>query len=209
MSSKADQLSREEHVRILREEILPNSNFGSLISHERPRAIILAGQPGAGKGGIGEVAEAEFRHDVAVIDPDRLRNFHPAIDDFRSQNPVIWSGRTHPDASAWADETFEIASGGKKNLILDKTLSNGERAVELIKDLQQRGYEVEVRVVATHKLESELGVDRRFTKGIDIDGYGRHVPKSARDAIYDSIPRSLDILQAKTNVPILIYNREG
>lgn len=209
MSSKADQLSREEHVRILREEILPNSNFGSLISHERPRAIILAGQPGAGKGGIGEVAEAEFRHDVAVIDPDRLRNFHPAIDDFRSQNPVIWSGRTHPDASAWADETFEIASGGKKNLILDKTLSNGERAVELIKDLQQRGYEVEVRVIATHKLESELGVDRRFTKGIDIDGYGRHVPKFARDAIYDSIPCSLDILQAKTNVPILIYNREG
>ena len=63
MSSKADQLSREEHARILREEILPNSNFDSLTSHERPRAIILAGQPGAGKGGIGEVAEAEVRHD--------------------------------------------------------------------------------------------------------------------------------------------------
>lgn len=63
MRSKADQLSREEHARILRQEILPNSNFDSLTSHERAKAIILAGQPGAGKGGIGEVAEAEVRHD--------------------------------------------------------------------------------------------------------------------------------------------------
>jgi hypothetical protein len=209
MSSTADQLSREEHARILREQVLPASNFDSLTSHERPKAIILAGQPGAGKGGLGRTAEAELLHDVASIDPDALRRYHPRTPDFRSQNPVVWSGRTHPDASAWADETFDVASSSKKNLILDKTLANGERAVELIKDLQQKGYEVEVRVIATHKLESELGVDRRFTDSIDQLGYGRHVPQSARDAIYDSIPRSLDMLQSNTDVPILIYNREG
>lgn len=113
------------------------------------------------------------------------------------------------DASPWATEVLDIASDDRKALILDKTLANGESASELIRELQAKGYDVEIRVVAAHKLESELGVDNRFTAQIDKEGFGRHVPKAARDAIYDSIPGSLDTIQRTTDVPISIYSREG
>ncbi len=209
MSAASDQLSSDEHARILRDKILPASDLESLQSHVRPTAIILAGQPGAGKGGLSEVAKGELFHDAAVIDPDALRRFHPDVVEFRRQNPVIWSGRTHIDASAWADEILDVASAARKNLILDKTLGNGERAVELIRGLQQKGYSVEVRVVAAHKLESELGVDGRFTQNVDRLGHGRHVPESAREEIYNNIPRSLRTVQEATDVPIIIYSREG
>lgn len=210
MSSNADHLGGSEHARIFQQRIIPGSGLETATSHERPKAVILAGQPGAGKGRLGSSAQIELVGDAVVIDPDALREHHPGLDDFQRENPYTWSGRTHPDASAWADELLDATSSAKKNLVFDTTLSNGEWTSEtLIKGLQEKGYDVEVRVVATPKLESELGVDRRFTDKLDAEGHGRHVPQGARDAIYEKIPASLDIIHAKTDVAIRIFNREG
>ncbi|WP_256775095.1 MULTISPECIES: zeta toxin family protein [unclassified Stenotrophomonas] len=210
MASANDALTKEEHARILREQIFPQYNLDSLASHEKPVAVILGGQPGSGKGGLSRAASAELGRDVITVDPDELRDFHPNVDNFRRENPLTWSGRTHADAGAWADELLEASVSERKNLIFDTTLSNGQWASEsLIKDLQSKGYQVEVRVVATPLLESELGVDRRFTDRLDAEGYGRHVPKGARDAIYNKIPASLDTIHAGSDVVIRIFNREG
>ncbi|BDU18995.1 zeta toxin family protein [Dyella sp. GSA-30] len=80
----------------------------------------------------------------------------------RSEYPLTWSGHTHPDASQWAGELREAAIEQKKNLIVDTTLANGDHAVALINHLQANGYDVEVRAMAAHRLESELGVDERL-----------------------------------------------
>ena len=45
-------LTNNVHADILRREILPESGIGATTAHQHPRAIILAGQPGAGKGGL-------------------------------------------------------------------------------------------------------------------------------------------------------------
>lgn len=207
--SGGNELSPEEHARIFREEILPEYRLPSKTTLEHPKAIILGGQPGAGKGSLVNAARAELRGDAVVVDPDALRQAHPAIDEFRRSHPYTWSGDTHPDASKWADELLEATVSFKKNLVFDTTLSNGEWSAQLIKDLQAKGYEVEVRAIATSKLESDLGVERRFTQQVDSDGFGRHVPEGARDAIYGKLPRSLDTIHAQTDVPIRIFNREG
>ncbi|QNR97713.1 zeta toxin family protein [Stenotrophomonas sp. 169] len=210
MSSASDLLSKEDHERIFRERIMPEERLAAATSLDSPKAIILGGQPGAGKGGLARAASSELRGDVIAIDPDALREFHPDVDRFREQNPYQWSGRTHMDASGWADEALGAASDAKKNLIFDTTLSNGEWASDsLIKGLQEKGYQVEVRVVASPKLESELGVDQRFTDSLDRNGFGRHVPQAARDAIYEKTPASLDFIHTRTHVPIRIFNREG
>lgn len=210
MGVRPDILDKDEHARILRERIIPNSGLAAATSQEHPKAVILAGQPGAGKGSLASAAERELQGDVVSVDPDDLRRFHPQVRAFRRESPWDWSSRTHVDASAWADELLDATSSARKNLIFDTTLSDGKWASEvLIKGLQERGYEVEVRVVAAHKIESELGVDKRFTEQLDQRGYGRYVPKAVRDAIYDKIPASLAIIQAETDVGIRIYNRDG
>lgn len=158
---------------------------------------------------MGTRAEIELDNNVVTVDPDGLRDYHPGVDSFRRETPYTWSGRTHADASQWADELLDATVSSKKNLIFDTTLSNGQWTSELIKDLQAKGYEVEVRAIASHKLESEHGVDERFSKKLDLDGYGRHVPEGARDAIYGKVPASLDTIHAQTDVPIRIFNREG
>ncbi|MCC4622456.1 zeta toxin family protein [Xanthomonas cassavae CFBP 4642] len=210
MANESDVLPKGIHEQILREQILTAPDFINSTAEQQPKAIILGGQPGAGKGGLVAQAKAELDQNAVTIDPDELRRHHPRVADFRRENPYEWSGRTHKDASSWADELRVAATAEKKNLIFDTTLSDGKWASEtLIKGLQEQGYEVEVRAVASPKLESEHGVDERFTANTDRQGYGRHVPEGARDAIYGKLPVSLDTIHANSDVPIRIFNREG
>ncbi|WP_162527627.1 zeta toxin family protein [Xanthomonas phaseoli] len=210
MADESDVLPKGIHEQILREQILTAPDFINSTAQQQPKAVILGGQPGAGKGGLVAQAKAELDQNAVTIDPDELRRYHPRVADFRRENPYEWSGRTHKDASSWADELRMAATAEKKNLIFDTTLSDGKWASEtLIKGLQEQGYEVEVRAVASPKLESEHGVDERFTANTDRQGYGRHVPEGARDAIYGRLPVSLDTIHTNSNVPIRIFNREG
>lgn len=75
--------------------------------------------------------------------------------------------------------------------------------------MQGQGYQVEVRAIATHRLESELGVDRRFTGDLLERGSGRHVPGDFHDFAYKALPANLDKVHEQTGVRVRIYNREG
>ena len=198
MTSSEDRLDPGTHARVFEERVVPKSKLLEKMSHDHPEAVILGGQPGAGKGGLARTARNELLGDVINIDPDELRDYHPRVREFRSAHPYTWSSHTQADAGQWADELREAAVAGRKHFIFDTTLSNGSWSAELIRDLQAQGYDVEVRVVASPKLESELGVDKRFLDQLNIDGYGRHVPEGARDAIYDKVPASLDTIHAET-----------
>ncbi|QHG86404.1 zeta toxin family protein [Xanthomonas cucurbitae] len=191
------------------QEIFPKTGWAKRSSFDTPSAVILAGQPGAGKGGLARTAELELNGDVVKIDPDELRAFHPQVSALRNAHPYTWSGYTQADASQWAEELLQATVEGKKNLIFDTTLSNGQWSSELIQQLQSRGYVVEVRAMAAPKLESEHGVDSRFSQQLDLEGHGRYVPEGARDAIYTKLPQSLDIVHAQTTAPIRIFNRQG
>ncbi len=206
MTSENLRLPKGLHDQILRERVLSDEAYTQVAGdHEKPRAIILAGQPGAGKSGLARAAGAEFNGDIAIIDADSLRRHHPEVDVYRRQHPYTWSGDTLSDASRWANELRADAVSQRKHLVIDTTTPKSS----LIRDLQGKGYEVEVRALASHRLESELGVDVRFAQGVDRNGHGRYVPDSVRNDVYQKLPGHLDDIQTKTGVPIQIYDRDG
>ncbi|MEZ5646340.1 MAG: zeta toxin family protein [Burkholderiaceae bacterium] len=194
------------HQKVLQEEILRDPDlFLNATSVDRPRAIITAGQPGAGKSKVVGRLEADLDGNVVTVDPDELRKLHPQVDNLRRQHPYTWSGHTHGDASQWATELRQAAVAQRKNIILDTTMPR----TDLIKELQAQGYDVEIRAIATHRLESELGVANRFSRDVDKFGHGRHVPEGVRKSVYNRLPDALDDVARQTGVPIRIYDREG
>lgn len=199
-------LSPQAHEAVLKEIILGSRNFTHATGgHDRPKAVILAGQPGAGKGSLTAAAKAELHGDVTVIDPDALRYAHPKLDELHGKYPYTWADHTHPDASQWAKELRAEAIAQRKNLIIDGTMPKAE----VIRELKAQGYDVEVRAVAAHRFESEVSVDQRFADGIDMDTHGRYVPEHIRKDAYEGLPRALDEVARETGVPIQIYDREG
>lgn len=206
MAHEYPAIPTEQHHQILQEQILQDRKYIQVTGgHERPKAIILSGQPGAGKGGLVRTALSEMGGNAAVIDPDELRSAHPDIHRLRREKPYTWSGETHSDASRWAQELRADAVAQRKHLVIDTTMPRAD----VIKELKAQGYEVEVRAIATHRLESEVGVDNRFTSDLDRRGYGRHVPQEVRSAVYDKLPATLDEVAKQTGVPIQIHDREG
>jgi predicted ABC-type ATPase len=201
------ELTKEEHDKIFKEQIAPNLDVAT--SQDTPRAIILAGQPGAGKGKVAFTAMQELGQNAVIVDPDQMRDFYPNVRALKAESPYAWADETHADASKWAGEFRSAAIDQKKNLVIDTTLGKYESASKLVGELREKGYAVEVRALATHRLESELGVEARFSKTMGVEGHGRYVPAAIQEQVYAKLPDNLDKLKAVDNVPIRIFNREG
>lgn len=208
MSDRRDRLSKEEHARIFQEEVLPNSRIEKFASHDNPKAVILAGQPGAGKGSLVRAVQSEFNRDIFVVDPDEQRKFHSEAERWQKESPYGWSQKTNADAGGFAGELRSEGVGRRINLLIDTTLGSSDGAIKTIRGLQEAGYEVEIRAVGAHELESRVGIDRRFTTSIDMEGVGRDVPLAFHDKVYADLPDNLDKVSAATGVRVRIYDRD-
>lgn len=134
MSVPQAELSSALRAQIFENSVVPHSGLEAATTQAKPRAIILAGQPGAGKGGLADTANLQLRGDAVLVDLDNLRDLHPDIKALRRAHPYTWSTDTHPFAKAWTDDLLEATVAGRKNLIFDTTLSNGEWASDFIED---------------------------------------------------------------------------
>ncbi len=204
MSDPSDRL-HSDHALVLKERILGGVGYQGIPSQTRPKAIVLAGQPGAGKGTVADKALQDLNDSAVVVDPDELRRLHPEFDALKNRYPYTWADHTHADASQWAKELRADAIAQRKNLILDGTIPK----LEVIRELQAKGYDVEVRALAAHRFESELGVDSRFSRGLDRESFGRYVPEYLRKEVYQKLPGALDEIANETGVSVKIYDREG
>lgn len=207
--SEHGHVSPQELERIFVDSILPDYSLSERTSLDKPKAILLTGQPGAGKGGLARRIEAELQDDVVTIDPEALRDYHPDVRPLRETHPYTWAPHTQSDADIWSEKLLTNTAALKTNLIYNATLNNAEWLSELIDKLRSKGYEVEVRVVAAPKLESQLGIDQRFTSNFDVNGYGRHTLTEVHDEAYDTLPACLDLLHQRTHMRIRIFYRDG
>lgn len=208
MSGPDGRLSKEEHRRIYREQVLPSAELDSFTPQERPVAVVLAGQPGAGKGSLKRAVEVEFGYDIFVVDPDEQRAVHPEAERWQKESPYGWSQKTNADAGGFASSLRSDGVDRHVNLLVDTTLGSSDGAIRTIRGLQEAGYVVEVRAVGAHELESRVGIDRRFTDGIDRQGVGRDVPLAFHDKVYADLPDNLDKVSAATGVRVRVYDRD-
>lgn len=185
-----DRLSPGEHEEI-RQDI--RNDFLSVSAPQgKPRAIIVAGQPGAGKGSLAKAAREELAADggSVLIDPDRLRTWHPNYQ-LHLENDKTAAERVHADASQWAKELRQDAIEGRRNIVLDATLNDKDKTRELLGQLRKAGYETEVRVLAVHRRDSRQGVYARYENAKEQGKAARWVPESAQDEAYKGMPIAL------------------
>jgi len=186
------QLSPQEHAKI-RDEIISDMLAESEESHGDQVAVILAGQPGAGKSGLKKQAGAELGLSgvPAIIDVDDLRVRHPRYAEFRDEDDLTAAGKTHHDASLWADELRAAGIAGRRNLIIDGTLKDPDAAEQLCEQLREAGYRVEIRALAVRPEDSRLQVYLRYEQARATTGHGRWVPEEVQDEAVERFPESL------------------
>ncbi|MCL2046697.1 MAG: zeta toxin family protein [Oscillospiraceae bacterium] len=173
-----------------------------------PYAIILGGQPGSGKTTLHERARQKNRN-IIIINGDEYRQFHPnfiALNDIYGKESATYS---QPFANSVVERLINELSDAKYNLVIEGTLRTTEVPLNTCRILKNKGYTVELSVMAVDKEQSWQGTLDRYN---DMDARGmtpRATPKEHHDLVVAALPDNISELYLSGEFDqITLYSRE-
>ena len=188
--------------------ILKKSLIKNKFPVEKPVAITLGGQPGAGKSNLYDIARNRFSNNIVELDCDAFRIYHPyyyQIKKIFGQDDAI---KTNPFVFRAVDSLINELSDKKYNLIIESSLNSPNSALDNGRNLPPKGYKVELQIMATPKQVSWQGTIDRYNRELKNGGNPRAVSKEFHDKVVENICNSLDIVKKSGLMSnILIYDR--
>ena len=172
---------RHEHIfqRRVLPSLLPLSGSGGV-----PVAVILGGQPGAGKTRLLNDASSELQATGAtvVINGDNLRSFHPAYARLQETDPLNAARYTDHDSGRWVEKLIAAAQERRVNMVIESTMRRPDVFVRTGGQLRSAGYEIEARALAVPERLSWQGVHQRYEATLAVAGAARFSAREAHDA---------------------------
>ena len=181
----------------------------SKTSVSSPVAIVLGGQPGAGKSNIYQIARKRFDNNIVELDCDAFRVYHPYYEQIKLMFGKEDGARTNPFIFKAVDMLIEELSDLKYNLIIESSLKSPNSAINNGKMLPPKGYEVELHIMATNKETSWQSTINRYNEEMKKSGKPRAVPKDFHDNVISNICNSLyTVKQSGLMSNILMFDRK-
>ena len=166
-----------------------------VVPSDRPIAVIVGGQCGAGKSGvIGNTLE-KLNSNCVTIDNDNYRYAHPNLDEINSTHPEIFTECTDQLSFSATPKVIASMIDGRYNMIIHQTLKNDTIVRCAMTDLLKAGYTVVVRALAVDKITSikdELG---RGQKELALGKIPRWVPPENHDTAYNGLPGTVELIE--------------
>lgn len=202
------KLSKKRHDTIYR--LLEEQVFNGKKSCNFPIAIVLGGQPGAGKSVLIKNAKKEFEdNNVVIINGDEFRRIHPNSKEILSKSESDYAFYTDADVRVWTSDLFEKAIEDKYNLIFEGTMRTN-RICETLKKLKNNGFSVKIKVLSVNGIDSIISTMERYEAQKNAEGHGRITPsESHRNAYYGMLDTLEDIEKEKCFDTLEISTRDG
>lgn len=176
-------------------------------SKEIPIAVLLEGQPGAGKTTIHEVLKIRNK-DFIVINGDDFRCEHPNFDKIQKKYGNDAVKYTQKFSNQMVERLINELSNRKYDLIIEGTLRTAQTPLNTCNLLKSKGYSVELSIMAVSKEVSWQGTIQRYEK-MKLKGQTpRATPKESHDVVVNNIVQNLDELYKLNKFDnITLYNR--
>ena len=173
-----------------------------------PIAMVMGGQPGAGKSGLVMKTRQDFRNmgrDVIVLDVDAYRGFFKNAAALAQEYPEYYSDIT------------DVATGYvMKRLLEEATIPNGYNFIfegtlatpQIIETIRRFGpqYDIRARVIGVSKIESTLSIFERYLEMKKRIGVGRLTTIAAHDKRYDGFTTTALTLE-KIGIGVEVFKR--
>ncbi len=199
--------SQEEYSAIL-ERLIEALTTGKK-SVEHPVAIVLGGQPGAGKNNLYIIANDRFDDNIVEIDCDKFRELHPKAEEIYKHSPDEYAEKTNPFVYKLADDLSSYTGEHKMNFITESSMRTPDTHLQICDKFIPKGYSVETHVMATSRYVSRISIEDRYNDEKANGKYPRKVSKEFHDLAADSIPDSLSVIYSSGKMSnILICNRD-
>jgi predicted ABC-type ATPase len=206
--NKPYKLPGEIHENIFND--LLEEMFRYSAAQEKPRIVILGGQPGSGKSCLIELARKDIfdNQPVAVINGDDYRAYHPNAKEIYKEHDKAFAEMTDPDVRIWTARLLDAAINGKRNIIFEATMRNKEPLMSTIKYLKDEGYRIDVMVMAVNDRLSRAGILKRYEDKKSTGEIARWTPFDAHDEAYGNMPDTVEAIEERSPIDsIRVYNR--
>jgi hypothetical protein len=211
MAHDRERLPDADFERIYDRRIRPDVLDG-IEKSKTPTAVLVGGQPGAGK----SYALARIRANLAttvgasaVISGDELREYHPYWRAHALTDPLA-ANATRPDVSQWCTRLVIDAMARKLNLVLEASLREPEATATLARRLKREGYQVATVALATDRDQSRQVTVARYDAARTAGATPRFVSAPDHDTAYDELRESLSRLENELAVDRLqLVARDG
>lgn len=187
--------------------------YKSVISGINPeihtKAYILGGQPGAGKSRLNQYIKYFNDNNVAIINGDEYRKYHPHFREILDYYGDDFPKYTSSFSSQVTEKLIEVLSDKKYNLCIEGTLRTTTVPISTCNLLKSKGYNVELDIMATKEKISYLSTQLRYYNFLSKGMIARATPKEHHDMVVKSICTNLnEIYNKKVFDDIKIFNRE-
>ena len=189
-------------------------NLRSLIrgkkSSKQPIAILLGGQSCAGKTTIHRIKQKEFQGNIVIIDGDSFRSQHPRYLELQQEYVKDSVEYTKDFAGKMVESLVSELSHLGYNLLIEGTLRTIDVPKETAQLLKNKGYEVQLALIATKPELSYLSTLIRYEELYAINpNQARATPKEHHDLIVNNLVENTHQLeQLGIFEQIQIYQRD-
>ncbi len=176
---------------------------------KHPLAVLLAGQPGAGKTELSTMLLSQMRGDAAVINGDDYRRYHPNYRKLYAAYGSDSVSMTSAFSSAVTEGLIRQLSNAGRNLVIEGTGRTVEVPRFTAELLTGKGYRVEIAVIAARPEVSLASTLLRFYQMNEGGTIPRSTALEAHDGIVRALPGNLDALRTLPCISrVSIWDRE-
>ncbi|MBT1164655.1 zeta toxin family protein [Bifidobacterium felsineum] len=163
MSIPDEYLIDDQTIDLIFDNMIRPAFYDSLTvkATAKPTTVYLGGQPGAGKSRT-RAAIAEQYGEIAQIDPDVLRTFHPAFKTLEHDDPSHMAEYTNPFAGAMVDRSVAFCKKNGIDYIIEGTWRNPEAMATWMKRDHDAGRKVHAVAMAVPPALSAASTEARY-----------------------------------------------
>ncbi|MGP3990801.1 zeta toxin family protein [Streptomyces sp. 3N207] len=156
------RLSAEEHRWIYDELIVPS--LGRVTRQEKPVAVYVMGQPGAGKTRAAQMVRGTLRDSPTHITGDDFKVAHPDYLQLLREEPRTASARIRADYRAWQAQAEAHVRERRGDVVIEIAPGGGAEFAAGAAQYRQAGYRVELVVLAVRAADSRQGTAARYAQ---------------------------------------------
>lgn len=204
-------LPRDRLRHIYETRIAPDL-FRSAQPVERPTAVVLGGQPGAGKTPMQNLVAREFadKGGIVKIIGDDLRAYLPHYKALQRADDKTAAFYTDRDSGRLVEMAIAEAAQRRINVLVEGTMRSPEVVAKTLRDFREAGFQTDARALAVSPELSGLGILQRYAAQKESRGVGRMTTSEAHHAALAGMLATLDRIQDERLADRLsVYRRGG
>lgn len=175
---------------------------------EEPKAMLLGGQSGAGKTTLHHLLLKELSGNVAIVNGDAYRGYHPRFHELQEAYGDEAVAYTAEWAGKMTEALVDRLSRLGYNLIIEGTLRTSEVPLATASLLRGRGYDISLALMAVKPEISLVSCQLRYEQMRLAGTVPRATDLAHHRKIVDQIVENLEVLEGSdTFDDIALYSR--